>query len=138
LFIGEAVGHEDFMEVVAEIEMVSFFITNNKVLLMREMTFKFNFGMIYRVIIAKLFKIKDHAMGLYQRMHIKNEHLQDLLLQLPIEFIEASTRRECILLYERMSENDSGRMILNDETELFDQKMRKKYSGRSLKMNVDM
>jgi hypothetical protein len=59
------------MEVSAEVDVIPFFITNGKVIFMRTSDFLFNFGTALGVITAKLFKIKEHVMVLYQRMLIK-------------------------------------------------------------------
>jgi hypothetical protein len=70
-------------------------------------------------------------------MHVKNDHLQNLLLQFPNTFIEVPLRNFWFALYNRLGDKDSGRMILNDEGELVPQRVKKKTSGMQSKMNDD-
>jgi hypothetical protein len=51
-------------------------------------------------------------------MLIKNDQLRNLLLQFPIEFIKASCRNEWILLYDKLGDVDSSRIVLNEEGEV--------------------
>jgi hypothetical protein len=52
-------------------------------------------------------------------MLIKNGHIRNLVLQFPLEFIKAPSRKEWLLLYDRMKDADSAKMVLNEEGEVF-------------------
>jgi hypothetical protein len=92
LFIEEAVGQEAHVEVCAEIDVIPFFILNGKALFMRAENYHYHFDSLLRIITAKLFIIKEYASCLYQRMLAKNDHLRNLVLKFPLEFIKAPSR----------------------------------------------
>jgi hypothetical protein len=70
-------------------------------------------------------------------MLVKNDHVQNLLIQFPNSFIEVPSRGVWLVLYNRLDDKDIGRMILDDEAELVPQRVKKKTSGMQSKMNGD-
>jgi hypothetical protein len=118
VFIEEEVGPELFIEVVTEIDLVSVFSFNGKVVFIRAEDYTFSFDTHPRIVSAKLFKVKEYAVVLFQMMLVRNDHLENVFVQFPLESVEVPERKSWLLVYNRLHVSYSSRMIMNEIGEL--------------------